>query len=503
MRSLALWPGRSLQEITSKGFTWQGRFFENSLILTYGLRRDSAATWQIDPIKLPDQSYLVEESWENWKNDGAPVLDESGDTATKQAVFHIPARFTRNLPLNPTFSLHYSESENFNPASVRRSIYNEVWPSPNGETTEYGFTVNLLDNRASFRFNWYETSSKAITNPNMRNLWMFLWPRGFAQRWVNAKNASIPPPDADPNDPDFDKKYIKFEDIPYGDPNQDGYPFEYDPTAIGPFKSYDEVINTLINDVFPEATKAALNMRVEGELGTQSLASENIPGLTSVADVVSEGFEVESVFNISKSWRLTFNASKTEAIFSNGLKELFPFAEYVTERLKATGLWGIYEGGPRDTTRIGDRWTNETLAPLRGAASKEGTVSTELRKWRFNAVTNYTIQEGRFKGLGFGGAIRWQDKVSTGYPLERNEDGLLVPVLSNPFYGTSDLYGDLWFSYRTRMFDDKVGVKFQLNLYNFIGDDDPMEVTTNPDGQVAIIRAAPEKRWAFTTTFDF
>ena len=30
---------------------------------------------------------------------------------------------------------------------------------------------------------------------------------------------------------------------------------------------------------------------------------------------------------------------------------------------------------------------------------QEGTFSPELRKWRYNVVTNYTFSDGRFKGF--------------------------------------------------------------------------------------------------------
>ena len=492
-RSLVLWPGRSRQTIDSEALTLQSRFLEEHLVVTYGLRTDESKTYEIQNIQNPDGSYKLEESWVNWKNNGDPVLAAEGDTATLQAVAHVPLDWTREWMGNPSFSVHWSESENFNPASVRRDIFNQVIQPPSGETSELGFTVGLLQDRLLFRANWYETSSKNFTNRNIQgSLWQFTWTDGFARRWLNSKNGWIKDPEENPS----------FEEVVFGQPNQDGYPFPADPSLIGPFNSYDEVINALLYDVLPPSTVEALNYRIEGPEGAQSIVQDSISGRSSVADLVAEGFEIEATLNITPGWRMTFNATKTESIFSNGLQSLTPYTEMVTNNLKSLGLWDMSRGGWQETVRIRDTWTNDPLSSLASAASKEGTVATELRKWRFNLVTNYSFREGFLQGFAAGGAIRWQDKVSTGYPLMRNDLGLLVPELDNPYYGGEDLTGDIWLSYQMKL-RDGTNLKFQLNMVNVLDDGDPLVVTTNPDGYTAIIRSSPEKRWFFTTTLNF
>ncbi len=504
VRSLDLWPGRTRQEVDSQAFTVQSRFLDNHLVTTYGTRTDDSRTWQVERIGNPDGSFQVEESWDNWIHGDTgefrsyaagpdPVLDTSGDTNTLQAVLHVPLGWTTNLPGSPTFSLHWSESENFNPANVRRDIYNQVIGPPSGETTEKGFSVGLFENRLNMRFNWYETSSNNVTNTNITgSLWQFADIAHFyASRWMNAKNGWLS------ND------QPSFEDIVFGNPNQDGYPFEADPTLIGDFESYDEVIDAFINQLLPASTREAVNYRIIGEEGNQVIEKDSIQGISSVADVVSEGFEVEATYNINNNWRVAFNVAKSESIFSNGLQQLTPYAESLTERMQSLGLWDISRGGWTETSRVSENWVNGALTSLASAQSKEGTVNTELRKWRWNAITNYTFSEGRFKGLGAGAAARWQDAAAVGYPLERNDLGLLVPVLDSPFFGGEDFSGDVWFSYKTNFFNDSLPVKFQLNLVNALGTDEPQVVTKNPDGRTAIIRNPAEKRWFFTTTIDF
>lgn len=504
VRSLPLWPGRTRQEVDSQAFTVQSKFLDNHLVMTYGTRTDDSKTWQVQRIANPDLSYQIDESWDNWRHGNTgefrsfaagpdPVLDATGDTNTIQAVAHLPLSWTENLPGSPVLSAHWSESENFNPAAVRRDVYNQVISPPSGETTEKGFSVGLFENRLNLRFNWYETSSKNVTNTNITgSLWQFTDVAHFyATRWMNAKNGWLS------ND------QPSFEEVVLGNPNQDGYPFEADPSLIGDFNSYDEVIDTFLTQLYPASTLEALNYRIVGPEGNQVIEKDSIQGQSSVADVVSEGFEVEATYSITENWRVAFNATKSESIFSNGLQQLAPFAADVDARLKSLGLYDISRGGWTETSTVGQNWENAGLSSLASAASKEGTVSTELRKWRWNAITNYTFSEGRLQGLGVGGAMRWQDAAAVGYPLLRNDIGLLVPDLVNPFFGGEDFSGDLWFSYKTRLFDDSLPVKFQLNFANAFGSNERQVVVKNPDGRTAIVRTPAEKRWFFTTTVEF
>lgn len=495
-----LWPGRQQQQVDSEGLTLQSKFLRGNLVTTYGWREDRARSWDVTAIEDPtDKSYLLEESFNNWNNDGEPVLDESGQTTSASAVLHIPSEWTRGLPLRPEFSLHYSESENFNPSNgVRRDVFNDVIGFASGETEEMGFSIRLMEDKVNMRFNWYETTSKNINNSNIQgSLWAFNWPRGWGQRWLQAKNQYYKSFDEN-GVPDGSAR--SFEETGWGSTETPQEVF-YE-GATGPFNDFDEAINFFLYDVLPESTVEAMNIQVTGELGDQQLSFDNIRGLSSVGDAISKGFEFEATFNLTKNWRLTMNASKTESIRGNGLSELNRYVEHIETQIGQYGdeVWSMWEGGASSTTEIQNRWL-EATNPLAAAQAKEGTVASELRKWRANLVTRYDFREGSLKGFGLGGSLRWQDDIALGYPIVQDEVGNFVPVLDNPYMGGADMRGDIFFSYKKKF--GEVPVTFQLNMQNFIGDDDPVPVVVNPDGQMAIIRSAPEKRWFLTTTMEF
>ncbi len=515
----------SHQEIDSKAYTIQSKFLNGHISAIYGWREDSTQTWQTDRdgvrvVGDPNSGFRDSETLiydfdvypEGWIIDtideegptkgknltgtlaqAMPVLQETGETETRQLIAHMPRNWLSwSGETISSISAHYAESENFNPASVRRDVYDQVIGNPSGQTEEYGFSIGLFNDKALARFTWYETTSDNQNNNNLQNnLWNVRWPLGLAQRWTNAKNQS------------FQESGLQFEDYAWHGPNGPGPDKDeavYDPARLGDFTSFDEVINAFAASWPEEAS--GWSPRLEGEEGTQEFRWDTPQNMSTVASAVSEGFEVELTYNVSKNWRMSFNASKTESVFGNGLKQVTPFVEEVTQNLKDLGLWTIADTPNEGGTTEG-RWTNGALSAYYTALSKENTVSTELRKWRWNAVTNYTFTDGKLKGFGVGGAARWQDKVSTGYPLIRNDFDALVPDLANPYTGDTSLNGDIWFSYKTKVSGDKLPLKLQLNLQNFFGDDDPIAVAHNPDGTLAIVRSAAEKRVFLTTTIDF
>ena len=129
---------------------------------------------------------------------------------------------------------------------------------------------------------------------------------------------------------------------------------------------------------------------------------------------------------------------------------------------------------------------------------QEGAAAPEIRKWRYNAVTNYTFREGFLKGV-VGGSYRWQDKVVIGYPA--------LPGgkfnLSKPYYGPSEDAVDLWASYEHKM-TEKSMEDIELNVRNAFAKDKVIPISIEPDGKTwASVRVAPNREWFVTNTFSF
>jgi hypothetical protein len=134
---------------------------------------------------------------------------------------------------------------------------------------------------------------------------------------------------------------------------------------------------------------------------------------------------------------------------------------------------------------------------------QENTSASELRKWRYNAVTNYSFSHGSLKGVGVGAAYRWQDKVVIGYPVIPGTGSLASFDLTKPYYGPSEDALDLWISYERKL-TSRINWSIQLNVYNLGKKNGLIPISVEPDGHTwASVRIAPVQEWALTNTFSF
>jgi hypothetical protein len=440
------------------------------------------------------QGWLQSDGSVGLRSEADPVLAEAGETTTTQLVLHAPNNWLKwSDGILSSASLHYANSENFNPATLRRDVLDRVIGNPAGRTKEHGFSVGMFDDKVVARVTWYQTTIENINNPNIQGqLWQFRWPLQMAQTWIRAKNNSLQPGG------------LSFADLAWVGtseigPNADGAVFI--PGRLGEFTSFDEVITAILDAWGPELS-AAYEVEIVGTPGAQDIRFNDPAGRSSVAKSIADGFEAELVINPTRNWRIAFNASKTESRFGDGLKVVGPAIDMITQNLKDAGLWDVASAPmDRSDVSIGKRYNDSMGIAYYTALAQENTASTELRKWRFNLITNYKFSDGFLNGLSVGGALRWMDKVSIGYPIYRNDLGILVPDITNPFYGEDRLKGDVWFSYQTRIMKHRV--KFQVNFQNYLGDSGPIPVAMNPDGKLAIIRTAEEKRVFVTATIQF
>ncbi len=156
---------------------------------------------------------------------------------------------------------------------------------------------------------------------------------------------------------------------------------------------------------------------------------------------------------------------------------------------------------------IGDWFENRVLVPLLNIKARDGTISPEQRNSRINFITAYDFTEGTLRGWGVGGAYRWQDKIAAGYAKVRHpETGTIIDDVSQPIFGPTEWNADVWASYTGDLpliDNDKIDWKIQLNIRNFLGEDDYIPVQFNPDGYVAVVRNPNPMDIYLTNTFSF
>jgi len=231
-----------------------------------------------------------------------------------------------------------------------------------------------------------------------------------------------------------------------------------------------------------------------------------LQGFAVTADTQSKGYEFELTANPTSNWRVSFNASETTAVRMNvGGPVLDGLVAYM-DKLMAGPAGDLVRfnsdySASNELRQVWNPWRGQyTLLKL-----QENTAASELRKWRYNFVSNYSFRTGMLKGTGVGGSYRWQDKVVIGYPVipDPKNSALASFDLAKPYYGPSEDAVDFWASYEHKL-TDKIGWKIQFNVRNAFGKDKLIPISVEPDGKTtASARIAPNQEWFVTNTFSF
>lgn len=480
--------------VDSLVLTWQGYLFKGLLVGTVGWRKDESesASYRsviIDPVF---NRANVDPSVYNLENPGSGtdpgvIRDElTVESKNYSAVAHLNKLkwVGDKLPIN--ISLSYNKGENFNPTSGRRDVNGNFLAAPQGETEEYGILLSTKDGKYTLRVLDYETkvlntTSVQIPNANFRfNQFLTLNPREL----INEIESGVFRTDWEANT--VRTWSIDDQENIYGPAWRQ---FERDFAAAFP---------GFIDSWLTTGTWAPMDVNA-------NLAA----AFVNTEDNVSTGYEIEFTANPTRSLRLTFNASKTEAVRTNvpgdstrAVYEFLQNAMFNPDGSKtAAGMMRSGYDTLNDT--MADFWLEENWIQYQVTQQLNGQKAGELVEWRFNGLVNYTFNEGWLKDFSLGGAVRWESGVTIGYPYMFDEFGSPAADITRPIESDANDRYDLHFRYRRSFFEKKVDWTIQLNLQNVFGEDELIAVRGNPDGTPANFRIQLGQSWRLTNTFSF
>lgn len=148
----------------------------------------------------------------------------------------------------------------------------------------------------------------------------------------------------------------------------------------------------------------------------------------------STGLEFETVANLTKAWRLTWNFSKNELETSDRYLQLKGFQARAREMGVAT---------PDTDTFL--------------ESAPDGTPLPGFTKLRSNLVTMYRFDQGMLKDFSIGGGAQYRDKSYQGN-FDLNRDGTAEELWTSGY--------TLWnvmFSYRTKLMNRRVDLSLNIN----------------------------------------
>ncbi len=542
-QSLTTSASMALRETTSYAGSWQGFLWNESIIPTLGWRYDvvkgkdvsaqptlARAILNMNPsvYKLPD-IFPPNQVYKDHSTAGGVVVHLNKLTGSRDF-----------LPVN--VSLSYNKSNNFQVSNTRRDIYGKVLGNATGSTKDYGVLLSTKDGKYSFRAIKYESAIKDASggiDPGVvgnfvaaglrwRNVFLYrlsayTWDTREQARsrnvWGGPANSldALPSGQGSPADTSLTPEEGRArEDAAIRGWNEiQAYAEEKGLLAAW------GLTNMVPLGVLTDRSTYEASLAGGRDPAAQYLPPDltsNLPmvrnysvtrpgGLTATSDTFSEGYEFELTANPLPNWRLAFNASKTEASRTNVGGESFKdFMAFIDSKVFNPDGTPNYVGQIPQFGNLGLNWYLNQFAQFRGNYEQmklqEGTNAPEIRKWRYNIVTNYAFNRGKLKGVGVGAGYRWADKVVIGYPVRQQGAGYTFD-LDRPYYGPSEDGLDLWVSYERKL-TEKIRWRIQANVRNVGKGDDLIPISVQPDGQTwASVRIAPTQEWFVTNTFSF
>jgi iron complex outermembrane recepter protein len=426
---------------------YQGRFLpdregNSRLILIYGYRRDKA------------------------KSAIADLASRTGDTgAGRTGLFPLysdatwadfgatETGLTRNtgVILRPVqwLSLHYSKSATFDVSSTSFGPFGDRYPGSAGDGKEYGFSVDLWQDKLSLRVTRYENAVGPTLTANQIDNFRTIFTD--VESRVRQLDPALSAPDnwfSATTNLGFNLYHI------YSDRTSEGYELSLN---FRPVPNWNIRIN------------GAKSSAKEDKIGLDWIEWVNVrrPVWESV---VAKNGEVDSAGQ-PLTW-LTADVNPTSDSENRTLKQFYD------EQLAGTALAFMQ--------------------------ASNGKVSDGARGKRANLVTNYRFTEGKLKGVTIGGALRWRPAPVTGYPIKVNELGVKLLDVEHAYYGKQEFPVDLTIGYRGRMrYLGGIGYNVQLNVRNLMDRSDPIPVTSFSNGAVARLATVEPRLIICTVGFDF
>jgi outer membrane receptor protein involved in Fe transport len=483
------------ERITTRSFVWQGKLLDGALVATYGWRRDDYDSWQYTWDQA--REFLADFSRDRAAFRFAPTL-KTGDTRNGSAVVHLH-QLWKAAPLRA--SLQYNHGQNTNPDPARVGVFRNPVLSAAGDTTDYSVVLSDRDSRLNFRVTRYETKMRNASSSSTLQSQKFLLEQTFNTAFDNVYRILV---DREAGwgviDPALESRINA------------GTATAADRTTYANQQACIPLNNAAANawlameaqfaQRFPQAVKAwatgGFNPSTRDPAATFSYPENAV----LLEDTTARGYEFELTANVTRSWRVSANASMTESIRNN-----LPGAEFGA---LMDFMWGQLNGpaGQVPFAITNGTPTDSALRRFSGfydsylvALQNNGQIVRELSKWRFNLVTNYSFQQGRLRGLSLGLTYRYEDPKVIGYGLKAEGNRIVTDLATRYFneavhtWGVSARY--------TRRLTDKVNWTLQVNVANAFQGDKILATATQPDGSMARGMIREGASWTLTNSLSF
>lgn len=493
---------------------WQGKFWDNSIVGTAGLRKDkvSQSRTEWDNQNTPDRASGDPTLVVPTVSGLGPLEETSHSWGAVAHLNSLPfvSTFLKRLPIN--VSATYNKSSNFQTGQVYRDYFGQQLPLPKGRTEDMGVALATKDGKYSFRLNKFK--STVANNPST---FIQYWNYGnnvgiYAQAWSQFKyNYEIR---SAPNSTRHGDNILSDLPVPTAANPNPKWSFDYQPVngqtleqaqaqEVAVINAWDAWLKDMAP--LPQTMGKAWGFDWQNDL-TESA----VPDFRLSSDLVSKGYEAELNAQITDSWRLSINASKIESIVDNigqtpapgGKMTVIDYLLDFDRRLNTTAMGDLRIWGGGSSANARENWNGYADGDLKARLAEQGTNVPENRIWHVNLITNYDFKTGALKGWSLGGAARYQSAAVLGYTPVQNP-GYISYDLSRPFKDKQQTDFDVWVAYGRKLFNNRIDWRVQLNVQNVGVGNELVPITVQPDGTPAAVRIRPSQLIFLTNTFKF
>ncbi len=432
-------------KVDTQILVWQGYFLPDRqqrerLVLTYGYRKDTARTANLDAASTrQDFSGLYPVLWDV----------EYDPYGAKQSGIN------RNLgvvarPL-PWLSLSYNKSTTFDLNLARFDPFGETVPGAAGDGHDYGIRIDLWQNKLSLKVNKYETSlgpTRAIQQIN-----------NFTTQFRNVETRVL---ELDPTTPQINVK----------DGNLRGFPVlsvdNYNVNSYASAEGYEAEINFSPTRNWNIRFNGSKGKSIETDIGADwfNWLDQRLPVWEKV---VARNGEVDST----------------------GKPVTWTTAPYDDANPTGQSLAQYYQS----------QVIGRAAAFIKAV---DGRSNPSARDGRINLIVNYRFTDGRLKGFNIGGALRYRGAPIIGYGLKTNAEGAILLDLDTKYKGDAERYVDFMAGYRGRMKSlGGVDYKLQLNVRNLLNENDPVPNAALTTGAISSLLTVDSRLISVTFGVDF
>lgn len=498
------------QTITSKALLYQGHIWDNTIIPTFGWRQDKTRQrGNIAPFE-DVQSQTGRYSINYLLTD--PGIEATTTSKSYGVAVHMPKMIKDRLPEGTDVTFYYFHGANETP-KVRYGIDGSQLPNETGKTDDYSVQIDAFNNRLSVRFTAFKTvnsnAQASYGQPLGTNGWMIdslpVWTVTMAASALAVQEYGAANVPADLANSSWLWQWAVDHPVVA---QQIATALKTDFAAMFPQSYWDQYGSNV--DIAAVKRGDWLHVLKNNNIPWPWLGTANhsIHGQTPIIDqnLTSKGYELEATIRPLKNWEIAVNASKVKAYqtslgsaatnYLNNMAKL-----WLDSPIGKVANWGGYSDyGAQKQNFMQNLW-----APYLTQVALTGSDQPEMRKWKFNVISNYRFDRGFVKGLNVGVAYRWESKAILGYGTHLATvygESAWITDVNQPLYGSPEEHVDLWVGYEHKL-TPKINWRVQLNLRNLTEHAGLVPISLEPDGTVAQSRIKQGQTYDLSCKFIF